>query len=135
MEIFNAIVDGMNLNVYYILKSWYTKFGCLYSVAIIIKMVSLSLSPSREINAGHAANTIKDYEIQQKYKKDPKKMAENDGYTGTQCQPAAGCLPLLIQIIYCLFRSYFFPYVNTVMPALFGFRTQRYDPQYIFQFC
>jgi YidC/Oxa1 family membrane protein insertase len=125
LEIFNAIVDGMNwlLNwLYYITETvGIPNYGiAIILLTIIIKMVLYPLS-HKQMKSMLAMQQIqpKIKEIQQKYKeKDPKKMQQKmmDLYREHNVNPAAGCLPLLIQmpILIALFRSLIsFPYVNT----------------------
>jgi YidC/Oxa1 family membrane protein insertase len=125
LEIFNAIVDGMTwlLNwLYYITETvGIPNYGiAIILLTIIIKMVLYPLS-HKQMKSMLAMQQIqpKIKEIQQKYKeKDPKKMQQKmmDLYREHNVNPAAGCLPLLIQmpILIALFRSLIsFPYVNT----------------------
>ena len=144
MEIFNAIVDGMTwlLNwLYYITETvGIPNYGiAIILLTIIIKMVLYPLS-HKQMKSMLAMQQIqpKIKEIQQKYKeKDPKKMQQKmmDLYREHNVNPAAGCLPLLIQmpILIALFRSLIsFPYVNTDHDSFIWVQNLSDNDQYYF---
>ena len=123
MGIFNAIVDGMT----WLLNWLYQITGSIglanYGIAIIlltvlIKMVLYPLT-NKQMKSMLAMQQLqpKIKEIQEKWKdKDPKmQQMIMDLYKENNISPAAGCLPLLVQmpILFALYRSlYNFPYIN-----------------------
>lgn len=124
MEIFNAIVDGMT----WLLNWLYQLTGSVgvpnYGIAIIlltviIKMVLYPLT-NKQMKSMLSMQQLqpKVKEIQEKWKaKDPQKMQQMimELYKQNNVNPAAGCLPLLVQmpILFALYRSLFaFPYIN-----------------------
>lgn len=124
MEIFNAIVDGMTwlLNWLYqfTVNAGVPNYGiAIILLTIIIKMALYPLS-HKQMKSMLAMQQLqpKVKEIQDKWKnKDPKKMQQMimDLYKEHNVNPAAGCLPLLVQmpILIALYRSLFeFPYAN-----------------------
>lgn len=124
MEIFNAIVDGMT----WLLNLLYTVTAIIglpnYGLAIILLtiVIKLCLYPltQKQMKSMLAMQQLqpKIKAIQDKWKnKDPKKAQEQilQLYKENNVNPAAGCLPLLIQmpILIALYRSLFsFPYAN-----------------------
>ncbi|BAF61100.1 MAG: membrane protein insertase YidC [Pelotomaculum sp.] len=125
MEIFSSIVNGMTwlLNWLYQLTvaAGLPSYGiAIILLTIIVKMVLYPLS-HKQMKSMLAMQQIqpKVKEIQEKWKnKDPKKMQQAimELYREHNVNPAAGCLPLLIQmpILIALYRSLFnFPYINT----------------------
>jgi len=124
LEIFYAIVDGMT----WLLNWLYQVTGSLgipnYGLAIIfltiiIKVVLYPLT-KKQMKSMLVMQQLqpKVKEIQDKWKnKDPQKMQQMvmDLYKQNNVNPAAGCLPLLIQmpILIALYKSLFaFPYIN-----------------------
>lgn len=124
MGIFNAIVDGMT----WLLNWLYQLTGSVgvpnYGIAIIlltviIKMVLYPLT-NKQMKSMLSMQQLqpKVKEIQEKWKaKDPQKMQQMimELYKQNNVNPAAGCLPLLVQmpILFALYRSLFaFPYIN-----------------------
>ena len=144
MEIFNAIVDGMTwlLNWLYniTVAVGIANFGkAIIQLTIIVKLALYPLS-HKQMKSMLAMQQIqpKIKEIQQKYKdKDPKKMQEKmlELYREHNVNPAAGCLPLLIQmpILIALFRSLInFPYVNVDHASFIWVQNlSERDPYYI----
>lgn len=124
MEIFNSIVDGMTwlLNWLYQLtvNAGVPNYGiAIILLTVIIKMALYPLS-HKQMKSMLAMQQLqpKIKEIQDKWKnKDPKKMQQMimEMYKEHNVNPAAGCLPLLVQmpILIALYRSlYAFPYAN-----------------------
>lgn len=124
MEIFNSIVDGMTwlLNWLYqfTVNAGVPNYGiAIILLTIIIKMALYPLS-HKQMKSMLAMQQLqpKIKEIQDKWKnKDPKKMQQMimEMYKEHNVNPAAGCLPLLVQmpILIALYRSlYAFPYAN-----------------------
>lgn len=144
MEIFNAIVNGMTL-----LLNWLYQLTVVvglpnYGLAIIlltivIKMVLYPLT-QKQMKSMLAMQQLqpKIKEIQEKWKnKDPKKAQEQimQLYKENNVNPAAGCLPLLIQmpILIALYKSLFaFPYANTAHASFIWLQNlSDRDPYYI----
>jgi YidC/Oxa1 family membrane protein insertase len=124
LEIFNAIVDGMTwlLNWLYQLTDsvGVPNYGiAIILLTVIIKMVLYPLT-NKQMKSMLAMQQLqpKVKEIQQKWKnKDQQKMQQMimELYKENNVNPAAGCLPLLVQmpILFALYRSLFaFPYLN-----------------------
>ncbi len=124
MQLFNAIVDGMTwlLNwLYYVTETvGLPSYGiAIILLTVIVKVVLYPLT-NKQMKSMLAMQQIqpKVKEIQEKWKaKDPKKMQQMimELYKENNVNPAAGCLPLLVQmpILIALYRSLFaFPYVN-----------------------
>lgn len=124
MELFNALVHGMTwlLNWLYQLtvNAGVPNYGlAIILLTIIIKMALYPLS-YKQMRSMLAMQQLqpKIKEIQDKWKnKDPKKMQQliMELYKEHNVNPAAGCLPLLIQmpILIALYRSlYQFPFIN-----------------------
>lgn len=124
MEIFNTIVNGMT----WLLNWLYQLTGSVgvpnYGIAIIlltiiIKTVLYPLT-NKQMKSMLAMQQLqpKVKSIQEKWKaKDPQKMQQMimELYKENNVNPAAGCLPLLVQmpILFALYRSLFsFPYLN-----------------------
>jgi YidC/Oxa1 family membrane protein insertase len=144
LQLFEALVSGMT----WLLNSLYQLTGSIgipsYGLAIIlltviIKLVlhPLSLKQMKSMLAMQKLQP-KIREIQEKYKnKDPKKMQEKlmELYREHNVNPAAGCLPLLIQmpILIALYRSlYGFPYLNADHATFFWLSSlSDKDPYYI----
>lgn len=144
MGIFQAIVDGMT----WLLDNLYYLTGYMgipsYALAIIlltvlIKVVLYPLT-QKQMKSMQGMQLIqpKVKEIQEKWKsKDPKKMQEEimKLYKEHNVNPAAGCLPLLIQmpILIALYRSLFtFDYVNPAHATFFWLHNLTdVDPYYI----
>ena len=124
MEIYYAIVDGMTW-----LLNWLYQFTVSagvpsYGIAIILLTVLIKtlLYPltNKQMKSMLSMQQLqpKVKEIQDKWKaKDQKKMQQMimDLYKENNVNPAAGCLPLLVQmpILLALYKSLFaFPYLN-----------------------
>ncbi len=124
MEIFNAIVDGMT----WLLNWLYQLTGSVgvpnYGIAIILLtvIIKMALYPltNKQMKSMLSMQQLqpKVKEIQEKWKnKDQQKMQQMimELYKQNNVNPAAGCLPLLVQmpILFALYRSLFnFPYLN-----------------------
>lgn len=124
MEIFNAIVDGMT----WLLNWLYQLTGSAgvpnYGIAIILLtiLIKMALYPltNKQMKSMLSMQQLqpKVKEIQNKWKaKDPQKMQQMimELYKENNVNPAAGCLPLLVQmpILFALYKSLFaFPYIN-----------------------
>lgn len=131
MGIFQSIVDGMT----WLLNNLYYLTGSIgipsYALAIILLtiVIKAALYPltQKQMKSMLGMQQIqpKIKEIQDKWKsKDPKKMQEEimKLYKEHNVNPAAGCLPLLIQmpILIALYRSLFtFDYVNPAHATFF----------------
>ena len=125
MEIFNAIVNGMTWLLNWLYQLTVTGGVPNYGIAIILLTVTVKMAlyplSHKQMKSMLAMQQIqpKVKEIQEKWKnKDPKKMQQMimELYKEHNVNPAAGCLPLLVQmpILIALYRSLFaFPYVNT----------------------
>ena len=144
MEIFNAIVNGMT----WLLEMLYSLTVAIglpnYGLAIILLtiLIKLILYPltQKQMKSMLAMQQLqpKIKEIQDKWKnKDPKKAQEQvmQLYKENNVNPAAGCLPLLIQmpILIALYRSLFsFPYTNAAHASFFWIQNlSDKDPYYI----
>jgi YidC/Oxa1 family membrane protein insertase len=144
LDIFNAIVDGMTW-----LLNWLYQFtGSVgvpnYGIAIIlltviIKVVLYPLT-NKQMKSMMAMQQLqpKVKEIQEKWKaKDPQKMQQMimELYKQHNVNPAAGCLPLLVQmpILFALYRSLFnFPYINEAHASFIWLQNlSARDPYYI----
>lgn len=131
MGIFQSIVNGMT----WLLNNLYYFTGSIgipsYALAIILLtiVIKAALYPltQKQMKSMLGMQQIqpKIKEIQEKWKnKDPKKMQEEimKLYKEHNINPAAGCLPLLIQmpILIALYRSLFtFPYENPAHATFF----------------
>lgn len=131
MGIFQSIVNGMT----WLLNNLYYLTGSIgipsYALAIILLtiVIKAALYPltQKQMKSMLGMQQIqpKIKEIQEKWKnKDPKKMQEEimKLYKEHNINPAAGCLPLLIQmpILIALYRSLFtFPYENPAHATFF----------------
>lgn len=124
MELFNALINGMTwlLNWLYQLtvNVGLPNYGlAIILLTVIIKMALYPLS-HRQMKSMMAMQQLqpKIKDIQDRWKnKDPKKMQQMimELYKEHNVNPAAGCLPLLIQmpILIALYRSlYNFPFIN-----------------------
>lgn len=124
MEIFNAIIGGMTWLLNWLYQLTVTVGVPNYGIAIILLtvIIKMALYPLsyKQMKSMLAMQQIqpKVKEIQDKWKnKDPKKMQQliMELYKEHNVNPAAGCLPLLVQmpILIALYRSlYAFPYAN-----------------------
>ncbi len=144
MEIFNAIVDGMTwlLNLLYNFTAaiGLPNYGlAIILLTIVIKLVLYPLT-QKQMKSMLAMQQLqpKIKEIQDKWKsKDPKKAQEQvmQLYKENNVNPAAGCLPLLIQmpILIALYRSLFsFPYENVAHASFIWIQNlSDKDPFYI----
>ncbi len=144
MEIFNAIVDGMTwlLNLIYNFTEviGLPNYGlAIILLTIVIKLVLYPLT-QKQMKSMLAMQQLqpKIKENQDKWKsKDPKKAQEQvmQLYKENNVNPAAGCLPLLIQmpILIALYRSLFsFPYANPAHASFFWIQNlSDKDPYYI----
>jgi len=144
LELFQALVDGMTwlLNWLYQLtvKTGLPNYGlAIILLTVIIKMVLYPLS-HKQMKSMLAMQQLqpKIKEIQDKWKnKDPKKMQQliMEKYKEHNVNPAAGCLPLLVQmpILIALYRSlYQFPFINEVHASFIWVQNLSYkDPYYI----
>nr|WP_243119674.1 YidC/Oxa1 family membrane protein insertase [Pelotomaculum propionicicum] len=141
---FNAIVNGMT----WLLEMLYSLTVAIglpnYGLAIILLtiLIKLILYPltQKQMKSMLAMQQLqpKIKEIQDKWKnKDPKKAQEQvmQLYKENNVNPAAGCLPLLIQmpILIALYRSLFsFPYTNAAHASFFWIQNlSDKDPYYI----
>jgi len=125
LEIFDAIVHGMTWLLNWLYQLTVTVGVPNYGIAIILLTVTVKMAlyplSHKQMKSMLAMQQIqpKVKEIQEKWKnKDPKKMQQMimELYKEHNVNPAAGCLPLLVQmpILIALYRSLFaFPYVNT----------------------
>ena len=144
MELFQALVDGMTwlLNWLYQLtvKTGLPNYGlAIILLTVIIKMALYPLS-HKQMKSMLAMQQLqpKIKEIQDKWKnKDPKKMQQliMEMYKEHNVNPAAGCLPLLVQmpILIALYRSlYRFPFINEAHASFIWIQNLSYkDPYYI----
>lgn len=144
MELFQALVDGMTwlLNWLYQLtvKTGLPNYGlAIILLTVIIKMALYPLS-HKQMKSMLAMQQLqpKIKEIQDKWKnKDPKKMQQliMEMYKEHNVNPAAGCLPLLVQmpILIALYRSlYQFPFINEAHASFIWVQNLSYkDPYYI----
>lgn len=144
MEIFNAIVNGMTwlLNLLYNFTEviGLPNYGlAIILLTIVIKLVLYPLT-QKQMKSMLAMQQLqpKIKEIQEKWKnKDPKKAQEQvmQLYKENNVNPAAGCLPLLIQmpILIALYRSLFsFPYANEAHASFIWLQNlSDKDPYYI----
>ncbi len=144
MEIFNAIVDGMTwlLNLIYNFTEviGLPNYGlAIILLTIVIKLVLYPLT-QKQMKSMLAMQQLqpKIKEIQDKWKsKDPKKAQEQvmQLYKENNVNPAAGCLPLLIQmpILIALYRSLWnFQYVNAAHASFIWVQNlSNKDPYYI----
>ncbi len=143
MEIFNQIVHGMT----WLLNTLYNFTVMVkvpsYGIAIILLtvVIKIALHPltNKQMKSMLAMQQIqpKVKEIQEKWKgKDPKKMQEETMklYKENNVNPAAGCLPLLIQmpILIALFRSLLnFPFINEAHANFIWVHLGTKDPYFI----
>jgi len=144
LEIFNAIVDGMTwlLNILYNFTAiiGLPNYGlAIILLTVVIKLVLYPLT-QKQMKSMLAMQQLqpKIKEIQEKWKnKDPKKAQEQimQLYKENNVNPAAGCLPLLVQmpILIALYRSLFtFPYVNEAHASFIWLQNlSDRDPYYI----
>lgn len=143
MELFNSIVDGMTwlLNWLYqfTVNAGVPNYGiAIILLTVIIKMALYPLS-HKQMKSMLAMQQLqpKIKEIQDKWKnKDPKKMQQMimDLYKEHNVNPAAGCLPLLVQmpILIALYRSLFqFPYINEAHAKFIWVHLSDKDPYFI----
>lgn len=144
MEIFNAIVNGMtwllNLLYNFTVVIGLPNYGlAIILLTILIKLVLYPLT-QKQMKSMLAMQQLqpKIKEIQEKWKsKDPKKAQEQVMllYKENNVNPAAGCLPLLIQmpILIALYRSLFgFQYANTAHASFIWLQNlSDKDPYYI----
>lgn len=144
MEIFNAIVSGMtwllNLLYNFTVVIGLPNYGlAIILLTIVIKLVLYPLT-QKQMKSMLAMQQLqpKIKEIQDKWKsKDPKKAQEQvmQLYKENNVNPAAGCLPLLIQmpILIALYRSLFgFQYANTAHASFIWLQNlSDKDPYYI----
>ncbi|MFA4885781.1 MAG: YidC/Oxa1 family membrane protein insertase [Desulfotomaculaceae bacterium] len=144
MEIFNAIVNGMTwlltLIYNFTVVIGLPNYGlAIILLTIVIKLVLYPLT-QKQMKSMLAMQQLqpKIKEIQDKWKsKDPKKAQEQvmQLYKENNVNPAAGCLPLLIQmpILIALYRSLFsFPYANEAHASFIWLQNlSDKDPYYI----
>jgi len=144
LEIFNAIVDGMTwlLNLIYNFTEviGLPNYGlAIILLTIVIKLVLYPLT-QKQMKSMLAMQQLqpKIKVIQDKWKsKDPKKAQEQvmQLYKENNVNPAAGCLPLLIQmpILIALYRSLFgFQYANAAHASFIWLQNlSDKDPYYI----
>lgn len=143
MELFNSIVYGMTWLLNWLYEMTLSVGLPSYAIAIILLTVIIktALYPlsHKQMKSMLAMQQIqpKVKEIQDKYKnKDPKKMQQMimDLYKENNVNPAAGCLPLLIQmpILIALYRSLFdFPYKNEAHANFIYVHLSDKDPFFI----
>lgn len=124
MQLFEALVNGMTWLLNWLYSLTVSVGLPNYGIAIILLtiLIKIALYPltQKQMKSMLAMQQLqpKIKEIQDRWKnKDPKKMQQKvmELYKEHNVNPAAGCLPLLIQmpILIALYRSLFkFPYIN-----------------------
>lgn len=124
MQLFEALVNGMTWLLNWLYSLTVSVGLPNYGIAIILLtiLIKIALYPltQKQMKSMLAMQQLqpKIKEIQDKWKnKDPKKMQQKvmELYREHNVNPAAGCLPLLVQmpILIALYRSLFkFPYIN-----------------------
>ncbi len=124
LQLFGALVDGMTWLLNWLYSLTVSVGVPSYGIAIILLtvLIKVALYPltKKQMKSMLAMQQLqpKLKEIQKKWKdKDPKKMQQKtmELYKEHNVNPAAGCLPLLVQmpVLLALYRSLFeFPYIN-----------------------